>query len=105
VGDDDLVARLGAYVPADGRLPVRGGAEDEALNPLDVSPWPDSPSRTLIAPDVIAADLERLAAGQRGDGGWTVDYLKISPAGALEWRGFATVRAIDILRANGALDS
>ena len=50
---------------------------------------------------MIAADLERLAAGQRDDGGWTVDYLPISPAGSLDWRGFATVKALDILRANG----
>jgi hypothetical protein len=38
---------------------------------------------------------------QEQDGGWTVDDAKISPAGALEWRGYATVRAIWILRPNG----
>jgi hypothetical protein len=27
-----------------------------------------------------------------------------SPAGALDWRGYATVRAIDVLRRNGAVD-
>jgi len=101
LGDTTLLAKLGEFVPADGRLPVRGGTADEALNPLDLSPYPDQPSRALIAPDVIAADLERLAAGQRDDGGWTVDYLPISPAGSLDWRGFATVKALDILRANG----
>jgi len=101
LGDTTLLAKLGEFVPADGRLPVRGGTADEALNPLDLSPHPDQPSRALIAPDVIAADLERLAAGQRDDGGWTVDYLPISPAGSLDWRGFATVKALDILRANG----
>ena len=32
-----------------------------------------------------------------------MDYAKISPAGALEWRGYATVHAIQILRPNDRL--
>jgi hypothetical protein len=52
---------------------------------------------------VITTDLERLAARQEGDGGWTVDYAKISPAGALDWRGYTTVRAIDVLRRNARI--
>jgi hypothetical protein len=103
VGDTTLLEKLGPYVPADGRLAVRGGTEDETLNPLDISPYPGTPSRELIAPDVIGADLERLAMAQHDDGGWDVDYLQISPVGKLDWRGFATVRAIDILRANAAI--
>jgi hypothetical protein len=98
-----LVEKLGARIPADGRLAVRGGAEGEALNPLDIAPYPDQPSRRLISADVIAADLERLAAAQGDDGGWDVDYLTISPAGKLDWRGVTTVRALDILRRNGAV--
>jgi hypothetical protein len=99
----ELLAKLAAYVPADGRLRAMGGTEDEALHALDVAPHPDRPARALFADDVIAADLERLAAGQREDGGWTVDYLPISPAGSLDWRGYATVRAVDILCRNGAI--
>jgi hypothetical protein len=34
------------------------------------------------------------------DGGWDVDWAHWSPAGALDWRGWATVRALRILRAN-----
>ena len=45
-----------------------------------------------------------LAALQQDDGGWTVDYMRISPAGSLDWRGYATVRAVEILRQNGRLD-
>jgi hypothetical protein len=97
----ELLRRLARYVPADGRIPVVGGAEGEQLHPLDVAPYPDRPAREMFSREVIAADLERLAALQQPDGGWTVDYLKISPAGALEWRGYTTVRALDILRANG----
>jgi hypothetical protein len=97
----DLLLHLAGYVPEDGRVPVTGGTEDETLRPLDLAPYPDRPARELFAPEVISADLDGLAAEQQDDGGWTVDYLKISPAGALDWRGFATVRAIDILRRNG----
>jgi hypothetical protein len=96
----ELLQKLGSFIPADGRLRVRGGTEDEALNPLDIAPYPDRPARQMIGANVIAADLERVAGAQRDDGGWTVDYLPISPAGALDWRGHATVRAIQILRAN-----
>jgi len=44
-----------------------------------------------------------LAAGQRDDGGWEVNFRSASPIGALEWRGYATVGAIQVLRANGHL--
>lgn len=99
----ELLRRLSSSIPADGRIPVRGGTEDEMLRPLDVAPYPDRPARDLFSPDLIAADLDRLAALQQDDGGWIVDYLKISPAGSLEWRGHATVLAIDILTRNAAI--
>ncbi|HEX5895703.1 MAG TPA: hypothetical protein VFY47_05210 [Thermoleophilaceae bacterium] len=96
-----LLRKLGNHVPADGRVRVRGGTEDEALNPLDIAPYPDRPARELFTSEVISADLERLAGLQQDDGGWIVDYLKISPAGSLDWRGYVTVRALDILERNG----
>ena len=99
----ELLHKLGAHVPLDGHLAVTGGSEGEMLTPLHLAPYPDRPARELINPDVIAADLERLAAAQRDDGGWTVDYLQISPAGVLDWRGYSTVRAIKILRSNGGI--
>jgi hypothetical protein len=98
----DLLLQLGEHVPADGRIRVKGGTEDEMLHPLDIAPYPDRPARTLITDEVISADLDRLAALQQDDGGWIVDYLKISPAGSLDWRGYASVRAISILRGNAA---
>jgi hypothetical protein len=99
---EGLLRHLGTFVPDDGNLRVQGGTEHESLRPLDVAPFPDRPARSLFSDEVISADLERLAALQQDDGGWVVDYLKISPAGSLEWRGHATIRAIDILRRNGA---
>ncbi|QFY07021.1 hypothetical protein GBF35_10300 [Nonomuraea phyllanthi] len=98
-----LLKRLGEHIPADGRVPVEGGAEGEALRPLDFAPHPGRPVRDLFEPDVIAADLVRLAGEQHDDGGWSVDYARISPAGALEWRGAATLRAVEVLRANGMI--
>jgi hypothetical protein len=98
-----LMEALAAQVPADGRVPVAGGAEGETLRPLDIAPDPGRPSRALLDPEAVAADLHRLAAGQLQDGGWTVDYLPISPAGSLDWRGYATVKAIATLRRDDAL--
>jgi hypothetical protein len=37
---------------------------------------------------------------EREDGRWSVDFQSYSPAAALEWRGYATVRALSVLRAN-----
>jgi hypothetical protein len=57
----------------------------------------------LFAREVISADLDRLAALQQDDGGWIVDFVSASPAGSLDWRGYTTVRAIDILRHNARI--
>jgi hypothetical protein len=100
---DLLLRRLSTFVPGDGILRVRGGTVNEALRPLDIAPYPDGPARGLFSGEVISADLDRLAGLQQDDGGWIVDYLKISPAGSLDWRGHATVRAIDILRRNASV--
>jgi hypothetical protein len=98
------LARLEEWLPESGSLPVPGGAEGERLTPLDISPLPDRPLRALLSPEAVAADLDRVAAGQRDDGGWEVDFNAFSPAAALEWRGYRTVWALSVLRANGRLD-
>ena len=100
-----LLARLGEYVPSDGRLRVTGGLADEALRPVDIAPEPDRPARTLLDEAAVAADLEQLATEQHEDGGWSVDFKSYSPAAALEWRGYATVRALSILRGNAMIDA
>jgi hypothetical protein len=97
-----LLERLARYVPADGIVPVKGGLPDEVMRPLDMAPQP-GPVREMFARDVIDAELERLAAGQEADGGWTVDFASHSPQASLEWRGYATVRAVGILRAHGVV--
>lgn len=101
----ELLEIVASHVPPGGTLPVEGGVEGEVLRPLDLAPRPTRPARALLAPDVVAKDLDRLAAGQRADGGWPIDWSVSSPAAELEWRGYVTVRAIGLLRANGALDA
>jgi hypothetical protein len=100
-----LLARLGEYVPDDGRLRVVGGLPDEALWPLDLAPEPGRPARTILDQATVTADLERLAGEQDEDGGWSVDFQSYSPAAALEWRGYATVRALSVLRDNAMIDA
>ena len=95
--------RLAGAIPPSGCLPVPGGAADEKLRPLDFTPVPDRPLRDLFAADAVAADLEQLAGEQRPDGGWTVDFASASPGAEREWRSYATVRAITILRAHGVV--
>jgi len=100
---DPLLDQLGKFLPPDGLVPVAGGSEGETLRALDFSPIPDRPVRRLFAPEVIEAELSRLAAQQQEDGGWRVDFRSYSPAAELEWRGYATVRAISVLQRNSAL--
>jgi hypothetical protein len=95
--------RMAAFVPADGALRPSGAADDERLRPLRISPDPDRPLRALMPADAIAADLDALAAEQRADGGWTVDFPSSSPAATVEWRGIATIEAVTLLAANGRL--
>ena len=74
-GDREGHERLGARLPPDGRLPVRGGVEGETIAVF-------GPSR---------AELEQ---GQREDGGWDFDWLAWSPVAAFEWRARLTVDAL-----------
>ncbi|RBY75940.1 hypothetical protein DQ239_15635 [Blastococcus sp. TF02-09] len=99
----ELLDRMRPLIPADGLLHVAGGADDEFMRPLDFTPFPGGPARELFAPAVVQGELDRLAAGQQADGGWTVDFDSYSPAAALEWRGHRTVNALVLLRANGRL--
>jgi hypothetical protein len=97
----DHMRRLAGAIPPSGSLRVPGGTADEKLRPLDFTPVPKRPLRDLFAADVVTTDLEQLAGEQRPDGGWTVDFASASPGAEREWRSYATVRAITILRAHG----
>ncbi|WP_410599937.1 hypothetical protein [Amycolatopsis sp. lyj-90] len=101
LGDVRLVEKLGRFIPDDGVVAVGGGIEGEAMRPLDFAPVPDGPARKLFRPDVVEADLRRVADGRHDDGGWRVDYTSYSPAAALEWNGLFTVNTLSLLRTNG----
>jgi hypothetical protein len=99
----ELLERTAAdHLPPDATVAVAGGLADERLRPLDFSPWPDRPLRALVQDDAVEADLQRLRSLQQDDGGWIVDFASSSPAAAHEWRGYATVGAVAVLRANGS---
>jgi hypothetical protein len=95
--------RLGKLIPASGMVHVGGGTDEEMMRPLDFAPSPDRPVRALFRSEAIAAELRRLADQQQEDGGWPVDFRNYSPAAVLEWRGYATVRAVSILQRNAML--
>lgn len=71
--------------------------------PLEFAPQPDSVGRRLFEASVIESDLDRLAAGQAEDGGWTFTFLDWSPVTTYAWRGHFTIESLCILRANGRL--
>lgn len=93
-----LLDNLGQYISDDGVVPVQGGTADEALRPLSFAPSPGGAARRLFRDELIDQELQRLADGQQPDGGWTVDFESSSPAAALEWRAYATVEAVGIIR-------
>ena len=93
-----LIERFAKLVHTDRPIPVHGGAEDEVLHLLDFTPYADAPLRRTFPADAIAVDMRRLAAQQQPDGGWSVDYTLYSPAAVLDWRGYATLQSLRILR-------
>jgi len=94
------IASLGARVDVSAIAPA-GGAEGEALRPLDLSPRPDCRTRRLLAASDVEAHLDAVEGGQVQDGGWMFDWLAWSPAQTAAWRGVVTIRALSWLRDNG----
>ena len=50
--------------------------EGEKLTPLDISEVPGRPLRDVLPPEAVSEDLDDLAAGQKSDGGWEVDFAR-----------------------------
>jgi hypothetical protein len=84
-----------------GLVALEPDAPGEVHTPLDFAPFPDSVARPLFEEAVISTDLDRLAAAQLDDGGWTFNWLAWSPAATADWRGYITVEVLRILRGNG----
>lgn len=100
---EDVVKRLAPRLRPDGTMPVEGGIEGEHVSPVEFSPEPGGPSRTMFTDEQISTDLDHLEGRQLDDGGWDFDFLHWSPAQSVEWRGLSTLRALRVLRANGRL--
>jgi hypothetical protein len=79
-------------------------APGEKHGPLDFAPLSASLARRLFDDETIERHLDHLAVEQQDDGGWTFDWLSWSPVAEHEWRGFKTVEALAVLRANDRLD-
>jgi hypothetical protein len=97
------VEKLGARIPADGKMKVVDGSPDEHMRPLDFTPLPGGPVRQLFSQKLIDAELDRLESEQEEDGGWHVDFASYSPAAELEWRGHITVKVLALLKRNGRI--
>jgi hypothetical protein len=66
-------------------------------SPLDFAPHPDRLARRLFDDSTIGAHLDALAAKQQEDGGWPITWEPPSVAAVNEWRGFMTIRWLDVL--------
>jgi len=95
--------RVGPLILSQNLVALDPEAPGEVHSPLDFAPDPDSLARALFDKPVIEAHLDHLAHGQCDDGGWTFNWPAWAPAAELDWRGFLTVDALRILRANGRL--
>jgi hypothetical protein len=96
---ENAVQRIGQSLRA--LVTLDPNAEGETHSPLDFAPLPDSIARSLFGEPAINAHLDHLADAQRDDGGWTFNWPAWSPAAEADWRGFLTVDALRVLRANG----
>lgn len=98
-----VIETLRPLLRPDGSVPVQGGAADEALTALTLSPRPGARSRALFTEKQIETCLDELEAGQQDDGGWTFDWAAWAPAQATESRGLVTLDALQTLRTHGRL--
>ena len=97
----DAFDRVGPLLLSSGLVALDPAAEGETFGPLDFAPLPGSIARRLFDAPTMDAHLDHLAGAQRDDGGWMFNWPSWSPAAEADWRGFITVDALRVLRANG----
>jgi hypothetical protein len=93
--------RVGPLLFSCGLVALDPEAAGETHSPLAFAALPGSIARRLFDADVIEAHLDHLAGAQGDDGGWMFNWPSWSPAAESDWRGFLTVDALRVLRANG----
>jgi len=97
----EVFGRVGPLIIERNLVALDPEAPGEVHGVLDFAPEPDSLARSLFDDVTVKAHLDHLAQAQRDDGGWTFNWPAWSPAAELDWRGFLTVDALRVLRANG----
>ena len=97
----EAFGRVGPLILERNLVALDPEAAGEVHSPLDFAPEPDSLARSLFDDATIKAHLDHLAYAQREDGGWTFNWPAWSPGAERDWRGFLTVDALRVLRANG----
>jgi hypothetical protein len=97
----EAFARVGPLIIERNLVALDPEAPGEAHGVLDFAPEPDSLARGLFDDVTIKVHLDHLAQAQLEDGGWTFNWPAWSPAAERDWRGFLTVDALRLLRANG----
>ena len=100
---ESTFSRVGPMLIDRGLVALDVDAEGHVHSPLDFAPLPSSLARRLFDRRIIDAHLDHLAAGQADDGGWRFNWPVWSPRAEHDWRGFVTVDALWVLRANGRL--
>ncbi len=99
----EVFGRVGPLILEQKLVELDPEASGEVHGVLDFAPEPDSLARALFDDTTVQAHLDHLAQGQEDDGGWTFNWPAWSPAAERDWRGFLTVDALRLLRANGRL--
>jgi hypothetical protein len=99
----EVFGRVGPLILERKLVALDPDAAGEVHGVLDFAPVPDSLARALFDDATVNAHLDHLAQGQLEDGGWTFNWPAWSPAAERDWRGFLTVDALRVLRANGRL--
>jgi hypothetical protein len=97
----EAFGRVGPLILERNLVALDPEAAGETHSPLDFAPEPGSLARSLFDDATIKAHLDHLAHAQREDGGWTFNWPAWSPGAERDWRGFLTVDALRVLRANG----
>jgi hypothetical protein len=98
---DAALKRVGPLLFSRNLVALDPEATGEVHSPLDFAGLPDSIARPLFDQATIDAHLDHLASAQREDGGWMFNWPSWSPAAEADWRGFLTIGALRVLRANG----
>ena len=99
----EAFGRVGPLILERNLVALDPEAPGEVHGVLDFAPEPGSLARALFDDATVQAHLDHLAQAQKDDGGWTFNWLAWSSAAERDWRGFLTVDALRLLRANGRL--